>query len=31
LLHQPPPPENPALNGADIAAAEILKQITKTE
>lgn len=26
LLHQPEPPERPALNGAEIAAAEILRQ-----
>jgi hypothetical protein len=31
LLRQPPPPEKPALNGADVAAEEILKLITKNE
>ena len=31
LLSQAPPPEKPALNGADIAAEEILKLVTKNE
>jgi L-arabinokinase len=31
LLQQPAPPERPGLNGADIAAAEILKQAAKSE
>ena len=29
LLHQPPAPEKPQLNGAEIAAGEILKRITQ--
>ena len=28
LLQQPAPPEKPALNGAEVAAAEILKRVT---
>jgi hypothetical protein len=31
LLTQPSPPEKPALNGAEVAAEEILKQIRKNE
>jgi len=31
LLNQPPAPEEPHLNGAEIAAEEILRLITKTE
>jgi hypothetical protein len=31
LLRQPRPPEQPPLNGADVAAGEIVKRITKNE
>jgi UDP:flavonoid glycosyltransferase YjiC (YdhE family) len=31
LLSQPPPPERPALNGAEIAAEEVLKLVRKNE
>ncbi len=31
LLNQPPPPEKPALNGADVAAEEILRCVRKKE
>ncbi len=31
LLSKPAPPERPQLNGAEVAAGEILKQITKNE
>jgi L-arabinokinase len=31
LLSQAPPPETPALNGAEIAAEEILRLVTKNE